>query len=919
MITRSASQKWRWCNSSRSRLWAIALSALLGLFSVLGFSWISTPSVASVVVTAPTPLTSQSHPEVLLQQGIDAYDAERFAEAIAYWQQALTHFTTPQTSLNQALTLHYLSLGYQQLGQEPAAEQAIAASLTLLQQEPSETLSHREIWAKALNTQGRLYWMQGQTEAALTTWQQAAIAYEEAADEIGLVMVLINQANALQVLGFNVQAQQQLQQIESRLYQQTDPSIKAIGLRSLGNAFRRVGDLPAARGLLQASFDVGAASNLTPLQSSTMLDLGNLEWDLAERAMAIGKVNVAQGHIATANQLYYQAENTATSPLVELQARLNRFSLLVNTATEIEQDADVRQLVQSLSIELATLPPSRSAINAQLNFVHNLFVLRDRQRNMADHLYTSFVLSFPNPDAHTLFWSPPAIAQFLTQIVQQSQQLQDTISESYALGQLGELYERNGQWLEAQSFTEQALFKLEDLHATEARYLWEWQLGRLRTKQADREGAIAFYTEAIHSLDSIRKDLLLINTNVQFSLRDRVEPVYREFIDLLLTPENGNEPSQADLKQAIQQIDALQLAEIENFLGCDLAQMVTLSDVEVDPSAVKIYPMLLPQRLVVVLELPGQGQSLLYHETLKSRQEVTAIVQQLRYDLSKADRTPAALMGLQEVYRWIIEPFRAILANSNEIETLVFVPDGVLRNIPLSALHDGHQYLISTYAVALAPKLDLFYPNPRPARLNVFLGGMGEAQTLNNQNFPKIEYLTSELESIQNLVNANQLVLNQSFTKENLKQHLQSQRFNTVHLKTHGVFSSDPESTFIVAYQELITSQDLGQLLQTNSTQAETVIELLVLSACSTAAGDNRAVLGLAGTAIQAGAHSVISTLWEAQDVPNTQLMIQFYRELLHPKTSRAQALRKAQLHLFNQGYQTPHIWATYVLVGNWL
>ena len=92
-----------------------------------------------------------------------------------------------------------------------------------------------------------------------------------------------------------------------------------------------------------------------------------------------------------------------------------------------------------------------------------------------------------------------------------------------------------------------------------------------------------------------------------------------------------------------------------------------------------------------------------------------------------------------------------------------------------------------------------------------------------------------------------------------------------------------------------------------------------LLSSCSTAAGDNRAVLGLAGITVRAGARSTLSTLWEAQDDPNTELMIQFYRELKKDGMTRAKALRNAQLALINQGYRAPNRWATYVLVGNWL
>ncbi|PSB46464.1 hypothetical protein C7B67_20250 [filamentous cyanobacterium Phorm 6] len=139
-----------------------------------------------------------------------------------------------------------------------------------------------------------------------------------------------------------------------------------------------------------------------------------------------------------------------------------------------------------------------------------------------------------------------------------------------------------------------------------------------------------------------------------------------------------------------------------------------------------------------------------------------------------------------------------------------------------------------------------------------------------------------------------------------------------MHLKTHGEFSSDPDKTYIVAYKQLLKGQDIANLIASETAERANNIELLVLSACQTAAGDNRAVLGLAGIAIRAGARSTLSTLWEAQDAPNTELMLKFYDELSKPGMTRAKALHLAQQSLFEK-YPAPNIWGTYILVGNWL
>jgi CHAT domain-containing protein len=147
---------------------------------------------------------------------------------------------------------------------------------------------------------------------------------------------------------------------------------------------------------------------------------------------------------------------------------------------------------------------------------------------------------------------------------------------------------------------------------------------------------------------------------------------------------------------------------------------------------------------------------------------------------------------------------------------------------------------------------------------------------------------------------------------------LQSSDFSAIHWKTHGTFSSDPAETYVVAYQERITTNTLNDLLQIGTRSGSRPLELLVLSACETARGDNRAVLGLAGLAARTGTRSVLSTLWIAQDTPNTEFMDHFYAALSQPGVTKAEAVRQAQLNLIRTNGQTPHIWANYVLIGSW-
>ncbi|MEM9804466.1 MAG: CHAT domain-containing protein, partial [Cyanobacteria bacterium P01_D01_bin.56] len=823
----------------------------------------------------------------------------------------LTLLEDTSNSLDRALLQNNLSLAHQQLGQWDKAETAISASIRLLEnlEASLDSAAYLETFAKALNTQGRLNWVKGNMDAALDNWQQATAAYQQARHEQGVLLSLINQAKALQAQGLYFQAKTILEQDILRVLEneQLDARLRAVGWWHLGNAHRQFGLLKESQDDLKNSLDIiNGSPLLANLQDSVLLDLGNTKRAQGNRALAIGKIAQANKQWDTALGFYQEAAITTHTPITRLQANLNRLSLLIET----ERFSEAKTLWSTLMPEVSNLPASRTTIHAQLNFSKSLLQLiqvdnEQKSTSISKNLDTA-------PD-----WVN--IELLLNRAMQQAQELNDEIAESYAVGQLGELYEITHQWSQAQQFTQQALQLTEAHQILDGRYRWEWQMGRLLKQQGKQKDAINAYSAAVETLKLVRNDLLFINADVQFSFRDNVEPIYRELVELLVNTPN---PSQKNLEQAIQQIDSLQLSELENFLRCDLTQTTAISQLTSDPKTAILYPIILEERIAVILQLPGEKK---ITQTLVEKSDVDASLKQLRRMLSNPGNPTSKIKTTsQQVYRWLIEPFEADLQHS-QIETLVFVLDGPLRNIPMAVLFDGEQFLIEKYGVAIAPQLDLFTPSPLAQEPKVFVGGIGQPQTFTGDTFsepreltfPEIENIVTELEGISQSVNTSSPLLEEKFTVDNLKQQLTGEDYSVIHLKTHGVFSSDPEETFIVAHEELIKGRDLGDLIQIGG--GETPIELLILSACSTAKGDNRAVLGLAGIAVRAGARSAISTLWDAQDIPNTRLMVQFYQELAKDNTTRAQALRTAQLALLESGYRNPNIWANYVLVGNWL
>lgn len=191
--------------------------------------------------------------------------------------------------------------------------------------------------------------------------------------------------------------------------------------------------------------------------------------------------------------------------------------------------------------------------------------------------------------------------------------------------------------------------------------------------------------------------------------------------------------------------------------------------------------------------------------------------------------------------------------------------------------------------------------------------------TEERHGFSALANVNSELQEIQAEFSS-RILLNQAFTSSSLQDQIQALPFPIVHLATHGQFSSNASETFVLAWDKPIEVTELSALLRQRENTREDVIELLVLSACETAAGDKRAALGLAGVAVQAGARSTLASLWSLDDESGAQFIGAFYRALSIGNLSKAEALRQAQLSLLrDRNFRHPRYWAPYVLVGNWL
>ncbi|MEC4894757.1 MAG: CHAT domain-containing protein [Oscillatoria sp. PMC 1051.18] len=812
----------------------------------------------------------ESAPAQLLQAGKQSYQSGQFAQAINFWQQAEAIYRQQGEIFNQAQALNYLSLAYQELGQWQEAEKAIETSLKLLKNQGGNDERKIAILAQALNAKGSLELAKGQSQAALETWQKAEAAYSRAGNETGKLGSKINQAQALKALGQYRRVRSLLEKLVTQLQAQPDSLLKAQGLQSLGIAWQTSGDLLKSKEILEQSWAISQKFAANADTSATLMSIGNIARDLEQYEVAVN--------------YYQEAAKLAANELTQVQVELNLISLLVQT----QEWEEAEKLIAEIELKISELAPSRASIYARINLAASAreIAKQTKQKNRQ------------------------TIALILATGVQQAREIGDRRAEAYSLYQLSKLYNENQQRSPAQTLSQQALQIAQQLNAADLVARAAAELGRILNQQGKIEAAKSAYREAYQNLQSLRSDLVAIESEIQFNFTSSVEPIYREFVSLLLQPD----ASQADLKQAREVIEALQIVELDNFFRDACLDVKQVQIDQIDTEAAVIYPIILPSRLEVILSLPNQP--LRHYATPLSATEVEATLEKAYSSLYLGYSSQARLSLFEEIYNWLIKPAEIDL-NRDRIETLVFVLDDSLRNLPIAALYDGQQYLIEKYSIALSSGLQLFPQALEKQQLNALTVGLTQAR----QGFSPLPAVETEIKQIAREIET-KVLLDREFTVAQFQKIISDRSFPIVHLATHGQFSSNPEETFLLTWDSRLNVTELDVLFEKRRVGILKPIELLVLSACETASGDRRATLGLAGLALRSGAYSTLASLWSVNDESTAVLMSEFYQQLTQQNQSitKAEALRQAQLALLkNPVYDHPYFWAAFVLIGNWL
>lgn len=482
---------------------------------------------------------------------------------------------------------------------------------------------------------------------------------------------------------------------------------------------------------------------------------------------------------------------------------------------------------------------------------------------------------------------------------------------SYKLGYQSSIVGALGQYDESRALAQSAAFHAHSINAYEISYLWEWQIARLLASAGESDKAISRYQIAIDNLEKVRNELI---DGSPFTFHQKIKPLYNELSDLLLRQARLSEgdDNQYQLNHVQQILEQAKSAELQDYFQNDcVIPDDTINLNEIEQATAVVYPVILEDRLEVLVNV---GNKVHQFTSPINSADLTVLVNEFRDHLQEFQGDDEYLELGQELYEVLFENLEPLLAQQ-QVTTILVIPDGVLRTIPMSAVYDGEFFLIERFAIATTPGVSLTMQSPLVVQQSsLFAGGVSDAV----QGFAGLPGVSRELQNLQENYGAS-IVQNNEFHRESITSQLNSNNYSIVHIATHGHFDSNPQKSFLLTYDGQLTMDILEQSIASRKFSAEP-LELLVLSACESAAGDSRAALGLAGVALKAGARSAMATLWQISDAATVEIIDGFYKNVANPDISKAEALQIAQVHLIrNTPYNHPNEWAPFLLIGNWL
>ncbi|MDD5248400.1 MAG: CHAT domain-containing protein [Rhodocyclaceae bacterium] len=546
----------------------------------------------------------------------------------------------------------------------------------------------------------------------------------------------------------------------------------------------------------------------------------------------------------------------------------------------------------------------------------------------------------------------------------------DARIEVEALDGLAQIYEEQGRRADALSLSRRGIARANAAEGTDTDILLklEWRQGRLLAAAGANDEAMAAYQRTVDDIESIRQDIPIEYEDGRSSFHDTLEPIYLGYIDLLLKKADAADVGAraAVLRQTRDVAELIKQSELQDYLGerCSVDAAQNGGQAGVAPGTAIFYPIVLKDRVEVIFE---SHAGIVHHTTALDAKSLRQLVSSYTSLLREGEEGYRG--GATRLYDILIRPFERDMADQG-LHTLLVVPDGVLRVLPWATLYDGKQYLVEKYSIVINSGLSMTNQSAgRAEGFTALVAGMAEpgpivdklssgsldhivgpATTTRSGFSLKLAHgdglrsvsiparmrsmdrteraaslkaalalpgVKTEVDALSKILPGTRL-LDSTFTTDRLHDEFDRGEYRIAHLATHGFFGSTGDQSYLMAYNDIVTMDGLQKLLQLEGVK-KNPLELLTLSACETAEGDDRSPLGIAGAAIKAKAKSVLGTLWPVSDTAAQKVMVKFYGSLMGDGVSKAEALRRAQVALIHDPeLDHPFYWAPFILVGNW-
>ncbi len=714
-------------------------------------------------------------------------------------------------------------------------------------------------------------------------------------------------------------------------------------------------------------------------EAGTLLNNAETKAEQARAFGLLGNIQLQMHRYEEAEQSLLQAYDLSDAPLQKADFANSLGVLYHEIGNTAKQDQYYQSGLQlagtdkplSLKIRLNQLQGQTDAVSQANGLIAEIPALSSPVERTRYYVNLAAIVKNNGPEGLKVAQTALEKAQV------DSARIDDKHLQLEVLDSLAELYEDQGQDQRALDVSEQASGLAEQMDPDEVMINLEWRKGRIYQKQGKDDYALAAFGKAVDNIQAIRMDIPVEYHDGKSSFRETLEPVFLGYAFHLLKKagHQQGEAKQRTLLLARQTVEQIKQTEMEDFFGgrC-LIEGLQRSELDtLDTHAAVLYPIMLPDRLELLVSF---GKTIRQYTVPVSQSRVHDEVMLLSDTLRNGKK--AFMEPSQNLYQWLIAPLEKDLG-SEQIKTLVVVPDGVLRLLPFSALFDGQHYVLEKYAVSVSPGMSLMghREDPTTRTYRSLLAGLSkpgpvieklpppmitailepESEASGERNLPKTRGLSNEqmgdikkreagvkaenllrqpgaaeklketlslpgvedeLNNLKKAVN-NTTLINEQFTVDGFHQQVSGEEpYEMIHIASHGIFSSNAEDSFLMAYDNVIKLNDLETLLKQDK-GAQRGIDLLTLSACETAEGDDRAPLGFTGAALRAKARSALGSLWPISDEAASQLMTSFYTNMTQ-QLGKAEALRQAQLQLLhNPKMSHPFYWSPFILVGNWL